>query len=303
MRFRHLFLLPPLALALVSTAFGGCNQEEELDNLCLFLKDKQSCYQDFLTDIGTQCTMGTVEGTFETRDTLEKCTFSGSTPAPNIVTQVAFDPPIELTKLPYTAGSVKLLINGTQCGTIDFGEDDKLAISLDVYPQLTDPAAPCEASGTQFCGSSYSNTPIASESAEQSATLVSTKCPDGTTFKFDRFQVDQQCADQQGFIPKAKLVIIPSGVAMLDGTGGKEGSVQLSIQYTPDQAQTYVNCKILPQLPPCANGVKDGVETDVDCGGSGECARCQKDQACIVASDCLSQKCDVVAGIKKCVDP
>src|SRR6185436_7882173 len=100
MRFRHLFLLPPLALALVATAFGGCNKDEELDNLCLFLKDKESCYQNFLTDIGTQCTMTGITGTFDTRNELSKCTFSGNTPAPNIVTQVDFDPPIDLTKLP-----------------------------------------------------------------------------------------------------------------------------------------------------------------------------------------------------------
>lgn len=299
MRFRHLFLLPPLALALVSTTFGGCNTEEELDNLCLFLKDQESCYQDFLTTIGDECTMDVV-GSFDVADVLERCTVSGSNIPEDVVTQVNFDPPIEIAKLPYTGGSVKMLINGTQCGTIEIGESEKLAVALDVYPPLTDPTAACEMSGTQFCGSSYSNTPLPPEAADDPKERMSTKCPDGTTFTFDRLQVGQQCADQEAFIPKAKLVIIPSGVANEDGTGGKKGSVQLSIQYTPEATRMYVNCEIPPALPPCANGVKDGSETDVDCGGSVCTTRCTADQACISGSDCDKGVCTVTMGIKKC---
>lgn len=295
MRSRLLFLLAPLAVALVPTAFAGCNTDEELDNLCLFLKDEQSCYQSFLTDIGEQCTMSTFVGTFDSYDSLSKCTISADNIPTNIATQVDFDPPIELTKLPYTGGSVKLTINGTQCGIVDFGADAKVSVALDVYPQLTDPEAKCETSGTQFCGSSYSNTPIPAETPEQSDMVISTKCPDGTTFKFDRVQIEQQCADQSGLIPKAKLVVVPNGV-------DKEGSVQLTIQYTPEKTLTYVNCKILAQLPPCANGVKDGIETDIDCGGKQCTTKCQKDQACISGTDCASGTCAVDAGLKKCTE-
>ena len=216
-------------------------------------------------------------------------------PRCSVRTTVDFDPPIELTKLPYFGGSAKLTINGTQCGIIDFGEDEKVSVALDVFPQLTDPAATCETSGTQFCGSSFSNTPIPQESPDQSDMLMSTKCPDGTTFKFDRNQIEQQCADQSGLVPKAKLLIVPNGVM-------KDGSVQLTIQYTPDKTLTYVNCKIPAQLPPCANGVKDGIETDVDCGG-GVCDGCADQQGCISANDCLSKLCEVNAGIKKCKGP
>lgn len=293
MRSRLLFLLAPLAVALVPTAFAGCNTDEELDNLCLFLKDDQSCYQSFLTTIGEQCTMTSVQGTFDSYDSLGKCTVTSANVPPNVATQVDFDPPIELTKLPYTGGSAKLTINGTQCGIVEFGEDEKVSVALDVYPQLTDPAVACETSGTQFCGSSFSNTPIPPESPEQSDLLMSTKCPDGTSFKFDRRQIEQQCSDQAGLVPKAKLVIVPNGV-------DKEGSVKLTIQYTPDKTLTYVDCKILPQLPPCANGVKDGVETDIDCGGQQCTTKCELDQACIVGTDCVSGVCGVVLGLKKC---
>ncbi len=293
MRSRLLFLLATLGLALVPAAFAGCNTDEELDNLCLFLKDEQSCYQSFLTDIGEQCTMGTFVGTFDSYDSLGKCTVTDANVPTNIATQVDFDPPIELTKLPYTGGMAKLTINGTQCGIIEFGADEKVAVALDVYPQLTDPAATCETSGTQFCGSSFSNTPILPETPEQSDMLMSTTCPDGTSFKFDRRQIEQQCADQNGLVPKAKLLIVPNGV-------DKEGSVQLTIQYTPEKTLAYVNCKILAQLPPCANGVKDGVETDIDCGGQQCTTKCEKDQACINGTDCSSGTCSVVLGLKKC---
>ena len=39
----------------------------------------------------------------------------------------------------------------------------------------------------------------------------------------------------------------------------------------------------------CSDGVKNGSETDVDCGGS--CPRCADGKACLVANDCLSGTC------------
>ncbi|MCD6497051.1 MAG: hypothetical protein J7M25_01960, partial [Deltaproteobacteria bacterium] len=40
----------------------------------------------------------------------------------------------------------------------------------------------------------------------------------------------------------------------------------------------------------CSNGVKDGTETDVDCGGS-DCDPCDNGKACVGASDCVSGSC------------
>ena len=42
--------------------------------------------------------------------------------------------------------------------------------------------------------------------------------------------------------------------------------------------------------PTCSDGMKDGVETDKDCGG-GICNPCQNGQGCIVGPDCLSKQC------------
>jgi hypothetical protein len=45
-----------------------------------------------------------------------------------------------------------------------------------------------------------------------------------------------------------------------------------------------------PRPPACTNGVKDGDETDVDCGGA-SCAACADGRACAVRRDCASLLC------------
>jgi hypothetical protein len=47
-------------------------------------------------------------------------------------------------------------------------------------------------------------------------------------------------------------------------------------------------------LPTCSDGVRNGLETDVDCGGP-TCAACSDNLACQVASDCTSGAC--VSGV------
>ena len=46
----------------------------------------------------------------------------------------------------------------------------------------------------------------------------------------------------------------------------------------------------------CSNGVKDGTETGLDCGGS-SCSQCAIGLACSASSDCLSSACDSTAGV------
>ncbi len=38
----------------------------------------------------------------------------------------------------------------------------------------------------------------------------------------------------------------------------------------------------------CLNEVQDGQETDIDCGGAGECRRCEVGESCVESSDCVS---------------
>jgi hypothetical protein len=46
----------------------------------------------------------------------------------------------------------------------------------------------------------------------------------------------------------------------------------------------------------CCDGIKDGQETDVDCGGP-SCAKCGTDKMCLQNSDCVQNFCDPCCGI------
>ncbi len=54
--------------------------------------------------------------------------------------------------------------------------------------------------------------------------------------------------------------------------------------------------------PTCADGIKNGTETDVDCGG-GTCSKCVDKKACVAASDCGSGTCtNKVCSAPSCTD-
>ena len=44
-----------------------------------------------------------------------------------------------------------------------------------------------------------------------------------------------------------------------------------------------------PAVDVCANGIKDGDETDIDCGG--RCDKCRVNRQCIVDADCFTANC------------
>jgi hypothetical protein len=44
-----------------------------------------------------------------------------------------------------------------------------------------------------------------------------------------------------------------------------------------------------PPVPTCSDGIRNGTETDIDCGGS--CRRCADDRTCVAANDCISGTC------------
>jgi hypothetical protein len=52
-------------------------------------------------------------------------------------------------------------------------------------------------------------------------------------------------------------------------------------------------------LATCCNGIKDGLETDTDCGG-GECPKCPNGSTCAQNTDCLSGNCAQQGVQKRC---
>jgi hypothetical protein len=55
----------------------------------------------------------------------------------------------------------------------------------------------------------------------------------------------------------------------------------------------------LPSGVTCSDGITNGSETDVDCGGT--CPRCAVGQTCAIRNDCLSARCDA-GTCKTCAD-
>jgi hypothetical protein len=49
-----------------------------------------------------------------------------------------------------------------------------------------------------------------------------------------------------------------------------------------------------PQAPQCDDQIRNGDETDVDCGGGGACRACAGGRTCRVADDCASGACDPI---------
>jgi hypothetical protein len=45
------------------------------------------------------------------------------------------------------------------------------------------------------------------------------------------------------------------------------------------------------QAPSCTDGVQNGAETDLDCGGGGLCGACSDGKVCAANGDCTSQVC------------
>jgi hypothetical protein len=54
-------------------------------------------------------------------------------------------------------------------------------------------------------------------------------------------------------------------------------------------------------VPRCPDGVKNGAETDVDCGGA-QCPKCASGKTCAQASDCTSGVCNVTCRAPACDD-
>ena len=79
--------------------------------------------------------------------------------------------------------------------------------------------------------------------------------------------------------------------------GGKDSGPQYVCVEPPTQEPTVAPTAA---VDPCANGVKDGSETDVDCGGDAAgCARCSLGEQCVEHSDCESGACDNGGGRRR----
>ena len=162
-------------------------------------------------------------------------------------------------------------------------------------------------------------------------------CPSGETHHFnldesgDAVQTaaaeTSSCPGYATLVPSASLQIDPGGV-------NRAGAVSFAIVYpnttatyppfqsagnadafNPDATNVpepvevvYFNCTVPAAPPQCMDGMKDGTETDVDCGGpavNGCPLRCGGGLACTCNGDCASDLCfvDPMSGVRTCYDP
>ena len=64
-----------------------------------------------------------------------------------------------------------------------------------------------------------------------------------------------------------------------------------------DCSSTRCASGVCALLASCHDGVVNGGESDVDCGGSSTCVRCDVGGACSAGSDCASASCDDASGV------
>ena len=77
-----------------------------------------------------------------------------------------------------------------------------------------------------------------------------------------------------------RLFLLGSALALVGGCG-------TSTSGATDAAEPDLAMQLVPAA--CANGVLDGDETDVDCGGT--CAACGTGKGCKAGKDCQSTFC------------
>jgi hypothetical protein len=293
----------------------------------------------------TSGSAGKENGTFLMRSMLATCILDhgGS---------VTLDPAVDLTQWPpnpYNAPVTYTITlqtaDGNTCGTATYTSPHGFSITINPLPDGGIGTGGSGAGGGTTTGTATATTTAdAGRVPDPYGTFTSViapgrdafdvTCPSGETHHFNLDEVTGLPGEDGGtcpafadFLPAASFQVYPGGV-------NKPGAISFAIVYppipkagaadtyptdasappTPDNPVVYFNCTIPAAAEQCVDGVKDGAETDVDCGGPqlpsttvcGSCpARCAPMQQCLCDDDCTKgNKCFVVAqGMKQCGPP
>jgi hypothetical protein len=287
---------------------------------------------------------GQENGSFATRAMLDTCTLDQGG-------QVKLDPPLDLTMWPpdplADAITYKITLSspdGNVCGMATYTSPHGFTITINPPPGAD--------AGTDGGADAAPNT-MTTDLTDQDAAIGATRmpygtfssvippgrdafdvtCPNGDTHHFNLNEVlglpgasAGACPGFADFLPSASFQVYPGGV-------DTPGAISFAIVYpptkgtyptdasaapVPNDTVVYFNCTIPSAFEQCVDTVKDGAETDVDCGGPqvgsttqpcGQCpARCVVGQQCLCDDDCdqsaAPQLCAVVAGgMRQCTAP
>jgi hypothetical protein len=278
---------------------------------------------------------GTPNGSFLSRTMLDVCFINGGG-------QVVFDPPLDLTKFPPSLLENPITYkmtfkngDGTECGGATYSSPHGFSFTInppadagsaDGGGLLLDAGSTDGGPGTAY--GSYTQV------IQPGRDAFDVTCPTGETHHLDLFEVEGAtvtddgglngvCPVVQKLVPHAEFTVNPGGIDVAGavsftiywppiGAGVTYPALDAGIQSLsgsspPIQpvAVTYFNCSIGAAPQTCVDGVKDGTETDIDCGGKesspGCPARCGDGQGCSTDCDCDSSLvCTVKSGVKVC---
>jgi hypothetical protein len=285
-----------VVLPIPATLAYGCGTPTEYDDLCGWVRDPNNCYRDFFVDVGVSCgAVGQTRiGQFAARDKLDLCIL-------NEGGQVVFEPPIDLALPPPTNPdpiTIRMINpDTTLCGEVTFRAKYDFDVSIEGDPiplDAGDAALPDEF----LFGGKFSMV------GGKGTDSLAVTCPNEQEYNFDRLQITR-CTDLEPILPHAEIDFSAGGIE-------QTGVIRINVFYPPQEGElegaqpvpiNYVEC-FIPAAPPlCENGMKDGSETDIDCGGSFCAARCQDAQLCITNDDCASMNCGLDEGIRVCKGP
>jgi hypothetical protein len=296
---------PPALFSIVQ----ACGSEPLPQDLCSWLADANNCYTRFANDVGTQCgrefvagndPLASADGFFQAREELEIC-------IKNEGGQVVFDPPLDVAAFPLTSVAFQLLDERANvCGVGTFGGPFTYGIAIS--PVDAEDAGAATAPDGGPLGDDITGGAFTSEQPA-GRDVLNIGCPGGAESHNFNTLVTQKCAHLSPLLPQAVLESNPGVPPLLDGSGALPGYVRLRVHYPPlDPAAAnaaprvveYFNC-LIPEPPhPCENGIKNGSETDVDCGG--QCpGKCADGLSCLENTDCLSNNCGLNGGIRQCL--
>jgi hypothetical protein len=270
----------------------GCSDEPEPEDMCGWLGNPDNCYRRFAADVGDRCGAAGLgnapKGSFLARDALDICILSEGG-------QVILDPPLDLATLPPETVGFKIINpDGSECGSGTF--QSRYSYSLTINP---DPVPDGGTAEGLVVGGTFSSTRPQGE-------IVETSCPTGEAHVFNQLQIEK-CPQFAAIRPQAEIELNAGGIDPV------QGFIRLRMYFPPTEGDLenaqptvveYFDCAIPPAPKPCVNGVQDGNETDVDCGGNDELCptRCEEGQKCLQDSDCQGGLgCEFELGLKKCL--
>ncbi|WP_437720583.1 hypothetical protein [Sorangium sp. So ce861] len=309
----------PILAVTAAVSVPGCG--EEFENICAFLGDPNSCYRTFHTETEARCAVpregDAPTGKFASRETLDVCFLTSGG-------QVVFDPPLDLAAFPPKSLSFKRLdAQAQECGSFTFSGDFNYSVSIACNQDDVDAGVEsCPDAGPAEDGTFAVRGTVTVTTPENRDTL-DVSCADGT-HHFNRIDAEKKCPEYAQLLPRAVLRTSPGNQPPPDAgpeaPDGFAGFISFSVHYpprdvtlnaegqldagTPAEVVEYFYCEIPPPPALCFNGVKDGPETDIDCGGTLCEGRCGDGNSCVSIKDCAAGlDCVLVDGLSQCKAP